>query len=207
MNNMIKAMTLTTMITVMLVMFGCAGKGVKEIDSALTITQLANNGSTIGVTSDKLVVLQKQTMANDELNRLEWQNNQSEWSLHREVSQLKDCRSDLADKRLGGNGEVTALPAVDNMKPETQVKEEFGLVNGSLQFIKREDFVKRIEAERSYQTSLEKMLTNVRDSREDCERKMGVARRTAGLPSQRIQGISTVTAEGKIDKVIRKNEP
>jgi hypothetical protein len=184
---------------------GCAGNKVKEIETKLEMTQITSSGETIGVNKDDVAIIQKKTMAADELNRLTWQINGTEWKIGLEVSQIKNCREDMADPRLGGNGNIVPIPAVDGMK-KPERKEEFGIVNGSLQFVTTEDLLKRVAYEREYQRTVEKLLGTVEDAREDCERKMRIARRKAGLPSDRTIGIVKYDSEGRVTEVVKKGE-
>lgn len=190
----------------LMVLVGCSGNKVKEVDTDLVVKGTSSLGD-IGITNDKMVVIQKKTNADDELRRQQWTNNKLEDQVRIEWLVLKSCREDMADPRLGGNGEITTMLEIDNMKQPVEIKEEFGLTkDGSLQFVAKEDFLKRIQAERSYEETLNKMLKTITSTKEVCERKMGIARMKAGLPSQRIQGVAIVNAQGKIEKVIRKNE-
>ena len=50
------------------------------------------------------------------------------------------------------------------------------------------------------------MIKEVKKTRAVCERKMGVARIKAGLPSKRYQGKPVITPTGKVDKMIAPNE-
>lgn len=186
-------------------MVGCAGNKVREVETKLELTQTVTDGSTIGVNEKEVAVIQKKVMASDELNKLIWQNNGNEWKLGHLANEIKNCREDLADERLGGNGAVQALPEMATKTP-SEMKEEFGIVNGSLQFVTTEDLQKRVQAERSYNASLEKTIKVVEDLREDCERKLRIARRKAGLPSERTIGVVQYDSEGRVVKTIKKGE-
>ncbi|MGK5083989.1 hypothetical protein WDW37_11875 [Bdellovibrionota bacterium FG-1] len=179
--------------------------GPRKLDTEIDAKGESAQGN-IGLKNGE-VTIQKQTNAADELRGTQWSNSRYEDELAHEYHMLKWCREDVADPRLGGTGEVTPLPEVDNMKQTAAVKEEFGLTeNGNLAFKSEEDFLKRIQIERNYQTTLMKMVKTVRTQSEDCERKMGQARLKAGLPAKRYQGQSTVTSEGNVGKVIRRHE-
>ena len=187
------------------VLFGCASNQVKQLDTEIDVKGTSDLG-TIGL-KDRVAIIQKQTNADDELRALQWQNNQMEDKLTSEWYSLKRCRTDMADPRLGGNGEIVAVPEIDNMKQASDVAEEFGLnEKGSLQFVTREDFMKRIQVERDFGVTLSHMFKTVRDAKEQCELKMGMARIKAGLPEQRVQGISKYDADGNIVKTVQANE-
>jgi len=191
-------------ITLLILTAGCSSS-LKKLDAGIE-SKGSTTDATIGIKDNK-VVIQRETSAQDELRSTQWWNNKYEDDLKHEYFMLKWCREDVADPRLSGSGEVTPLPEIDNMKQASDVKEEFGLTEkGNLSFVTQEDFLKRIQIERNYQTTLMKMVKTVTTQREDCERKMGQARTKIGLPANRYQGQSTITPEGTIGKVIRLHE-
>lgn len=176
----------------MLSLAACSSS-IKRIDTDLEHKSTTADG-TIGVKDDK-VILQKESNPQDELRSVQWWNSKYEDDLNSQYTKLKWCREDLADPRLGGNGEVTPLPEIDNMKQVSDVKEQFGINQaGELTFVTREDYLKRIQIERTYQTTLTKMTKTVAAQKEECERKMGMARVKAGLPSKRYQSSSQMPA-------------
>ena len=50
------------------------------------------------------------------------------------------------------------------------------------------------------------MLKTVRSQKDDCERRMGQARVKVGLPAKRYQGVTTLTPEGNVEKVVQPHE-
>jgi hypothetical protein len=189
-------------------LMGCASDPakVKKVDDHLEVHQNSTEG-VIGIDKDQHAILQKQTTAADELRNQQWVNNSIEASVEDEFYWLKRCRMEVSDPRLGGNSEVKEIPEIDDMKTIATIKEEFGLsTDGQLSFVKREDFLKRIEIERSYQVSLTKMLKTLRKYREECDSKMGKLRVSVGLPAKRYQGKYTLNDSGSIHAVTQENE-
>ena len=119
---------------------------------------------------------------------------------------LKWCRKDLADPRLGGSGEITQLPEIDDMKTPTEVKEDFGIEGDALKIVKRESYLKRLKSERKLEKTLREMAKTIKKSRENCEMRMAGARVKAGLPAQRFEGNVTISPDGKVEKIIYAQE-
>ena len=182
--------------------------------SAQTIRQLDTEIDTKGQTQDGIIglkdgqaLIQKQEFADQELRTQEWSNYALEDKVKGEYYWVKRCREEIADSRLGGNGEVTELPEIDNLKTPDGIKEEIGLAdNKALKIVKTQNYIEKLNIERKYQTALETTLKILEKNRSGCERKMGQARLKAGLPSQRIQGDHTITPEGNVGVVMRKHE-
>lgn len=184
---------------------GCASNPIKTLDTQIEIKGSTQQG-TLGI-KDKMVIIQKETAADDELRFQEWQNNALENDVNEQYFWLKRCREELADSRLGGNGEVTDLPEIDKMKTSDEIKEQFGLnENGRLEFVRQQDFLKKLDNERAYAKTLAIMKTTIHHNREICERKMGTARVKAGLPATRFQGRHSITQEGVIGSIYQRNE-
>jgi len=188
-----------------IVSLAACSSGPKKVDTDIDAKGNSTDG-VIGIKNDK-VVIQKETSEQDELRQVQWGNSKTEDDMNRELFNLKRCREDMADERLGGSGEVTPIPDVDNMKQISDVKEEFGLTkSGNLSFVTQEDYLKRIQIERNYQTSLKGMYKTVVSQKEDCERKMGKARVKAGLPAKRYQGKGVINANGNLTDMVDPNE-
>jgi hypothetical protein len=193
----------------LMALVGCSSapsKPVGSVDSDLSNSQSADSG-VIGVDKENHAILQKETSAADELRNQQWANNSLEASIDEEYYWLKRCRTEIADARLGGNDQVKELPEIDSLKTTSEVKEGFGLNDsGQLSFVKREDFLKRIAIERSYQVTLTGMLKTIVKNREQCEQKMGKARIAVGLPATRYQGRFTLSNTGAINSQVIENE-
>ena len=171
---------------------GCAGNQIRTLNTDLDVKSGSDQGD-IGL-KDKIAIIQKEIHADDELRTQRWRNNRAEDELSNSWFMLKMCREDQADSRLGGTGEIEPLQEIDNMKQISDLKEEFGIVNGNLKFVTHEDFLKRIAIERKYADSLVGMKKEVNRSREKCELKLGVQRVKAGLPAHR-NGSQTLDRE------------
>ena len=177
----------------------------KAVDNQIDVKGSTQNG-VIGLKDGKAII-QEESLADQELRRQQWTNYELERALVDEHYWLKRCRTEIADPRLGGNGELKEIPEIDNMKSTTEVREEFGVVNnGDLKFVKREDYLERIGNERKYEQSLRQLLKLVLKSKADCERQMGYARLKIGLPSARYSGKYTYTEMGAIGETIQENE-
>ncbi len=111
------------------------------------------DGKEIGINDDDEAIIQENTNADDELRSLQWANSRLLEQLETDHHELKRCRSDLSDPRLGGSGNVRDLPEIDGMKPVTEVKEEFGKDEaGNLKVVKRESFQKRVTLKNATKT-------------------------------------------------------
>ena len=170
------------------VLTSCASSNpnqVKEIDSR--IESKGNVGDhKVGLNDKKEIILQKETSAEDEMRVQQAVNLKIQDELNRERHLLKTCRVDMTDPRLGGDGRMPEIPDVDNLKDENEVREEFGLdKDGSIKFVKREQYLERLNAERKYEKSLRKMAKLFVSHREECEQRMIEARNKAGLPGKR----------------------
>jgi len=142
----------------------------------------------IGLNEKKEVIIQKETTGADELRIQEAVNMHFQSKVESELYSLKTCRKDLADPRLGGRGEISPVQDIDDMKSVDEVREEMGLKDGELVVVKEQYFEQKMKNARSYFATLQKMLKLTERHKEECEAKMAVARREAGLPGQRIRG-------------------
>ena len=170
---------------------------VEEMDNEIkTSGQIMD--SKIGVNDDNQAIIQTETAADDELRIQQWNNNKKEDEVESEFLALKQCREDRADPRLGGSGDVRPIPAVDNLKMPSEIKEQIGIdsKDGQLKVVKKELYVKRLKQERRYEVTLNKMLKTLVQYKESCERKMRQARVKAGLPGQRYKAEGYYTADG-----------
>lgn len=178
---------------------------VTEIDTQLDVKGTVN-GSSLGLNEEGQAILQTETSADTELRNQIWENNDLESKLYHEYHMLKWCRKDIADPRLGGQGEITKLPEIDDMKTTNEYKEEFGLDGNRLKVVKKEQYVERLKSERKYFKTLKNMTKTVKRSRENCELLMGSARIKAGLPAKRYQGKVSLNDDGTVDNVIHAQE-
>ncbi len=169
---------------------------VKEVDTKLEKKGMVD-GKEIGINDDDEAIIQENTNADDELRSLQWANSRLLEQLETDHHELKRCRSDLSDPRLGGSGNVRDLPEIDGMKPVTEVKEEFGKDEaGNLKVVKRESFQKRVTAEKRYQDTLKSMQKTVEKHRVECDREMRQVRVKHGLPAQRYKAEGYFKSDG-----------
>jgi len=155
------------------------------------------DGKKIGIDDDGDVIIQSETDASDELRTQTWVNSKLEDDISREYIDLKRCREDLADPRLGGSGEVTKIPEVDNLKSANEVKEKFGIdEDGNLKVVKKEYFMEKLRKERKYEKSLKNMKKILAKNNESCQRHMGRARLSQGLPARRYEATGYFTSDG-----------
>lgn len=178
-----------TFFALSLLFVGCASRkfGEDKIDTKLEVKGNASNG-VIGYDKKELVIQNKVT-ASDELRVQEHVNENLASKLNHEHYLLRCCREDLGDKRLGGSGEVSPIPEVDNIKSDPEYLEIVGTdEKGDIVFLRKENFKDRIQSERNYEVTLKKLLNIVTKNREECERRMGAARIKAGLPAKRFKG-------------------
>ena len=184
---------------------GCSTGQVRQLDTSLDVKGATQDG-VVGLKNGQAIV-QKTTSADDELRTQEWRNSKLEDSVNHEFFDLKRCRSDMADSRLGGSGDVADLPEIDSMKSPDQVKEQIGLTEtGQLRVQREQDFVAKLQSERKYEDTLIGMNKLLVSHRESCERKMSTARLKAGLPAKRFQGEIAYTAGGNVDHMINESE-
>lgn len=180
--------TLLTIIVSMFVISCVSEYKVKEIDNKLEVKGHVGD-RTLGLNDKKEIILQEESAAEDELRIQQTVNLRLQDDYDHEAHMLKACRTDLSDPRLGGNGEIPLINEVDQMKAPEVIREEIGITNdGEIKVVKKSYFIDKLKLERKYDTSLRKMTHVVKRHREECEYKMGMARRKAGLPSARYQG-------------------
>ena len=185
--------------TVLAISTGCATTP-HEVETVETEMEVKSKmgDKTIGLNDEGQAILQEETSAADELRIQNAVNENLSAELNGEAFYLNRCREDIADPRLGGNGEVEEIKAIDDMRPVDEVKEEFGLdeSDGTLKVVRKEFYVEKLKSARKFEKSLKKLLRVVKKHRKSCERKMGYARQRAGLPAQRFNGSGFFDGEG-----------
>lgn len=181
----------------LLFVIGCASDyEAKEIDTKLEVKDTID-GSKVGLNDDDEVVIQTETDAADELRTQKWVNSKLEDELRHIYAELQQCREDLADPRLGGDGTLQEIPEIDTLKDVSDVKEEFGITeDGSLKIVKREYFTDHLKRERKYEKTLKSMTKVVNKHNESCQRRMGIARQRVGLPAERYKASGYFTNDG-----------
>jgi hypothetical protein len=154
-----------------------------------------NNG-VVGLNDKNQVLVQEESFATDELLVQQNVNERLQSDYEHEAYVLKQCRADISDPRLGGNGDLPEYKEIDSFKDIVQIKEEMGLVDGEIKIVKKSFFDEQYKAEKKLTTTLRKMISATKDSKERCERKMEIARRGAGLPGKRFKAQGYFTSNG-----------
>ena len=175
-------------VMLLVVLTGCSSTPhqVKEVDTQLEAVQSLGSAQ-IGVNNKNQAVIQTETSASMELKLQQWKNNDLEQEIAYNRGQLTRCRTEKADPRLGGDGNVIGLPE-DAPSGVNRKGEEFGMNQGSLKVVSKEFYVERLAAERAKETSLTQEASILRKSLDVCERELGYIRVKHGLPSKRIPG-------------------
>ena len=170
---------------------------VKELpDNEFEAKGKATNGD-VGLNNKRQVIIHKETSLVDELRVQEMVNTNLQDQVNSAHYELGHCRKDISDPRLGGNGRLTPLPGVDDMKSDPKVREEVGLdKDGDLKVVREEFFQERLKAEQKYEKTLRKMLATLEEHRDDCQRNLTQARLKAGLPGQAYKADGYFTKDG-----------
>ena len=190
-------------ILVLLLSVSCAS--IKQLDTSLEPKGTTNEGGVVGLKDGEAVIMKK-TAADDELRVVQWKNFQLENDLNHEYHMTKWCYEDLSDPRLGGNGELSSMPPMNTIKKAVEVKEELGLEGEKLIVLKQSSFKEQLQVEKDYTKSLSLMIAEVKQTKQECERKMGVARVKAGLPSKRQKGEVKFSPNGVVEEVLKIQE-
>lgn len=186
---------------------GCASSHkMKELDVSIQEKGKVSQNEVVGLNSSGEAVVQQRQKASEELRGIVWWNNNLEQELSSSRHELRRCRVESADPRLGGSGEVTDVPEVDGLKPTSEVREQIGLINEDIMVVKEEYLKDRIKLEKDYNLTLEKMVKMVKGYNQKCEEKLGMQRVKAGLPSQRYQGKFKISSDGKLEQVVERHE-
>lgn len=182
---------------------------VKDVDTKLESSHGSTSTGELGTNKDGQAVIQSKTSAAAELSIQEHVNEKLLADLEGERHMLKLCRRDLADTRLGGNGEIAAIPEVDSLRTPDSATEEFGKdEKGRLVVVRRTMYNDKLKAEREFEASIRQVSKVVKKHRRECDDKMAAARVKQGLPANRYvakghfvngQWIETRKAENSLD--------
>ncbi|MEY3903997.1 MAG: hypothetical protein RL189_3303 [Pseudomonadota bacterium] len=174
------------------ILSGCASKkyGDEKIQTQLE-TSGKNKSDKMGFDKDRNLVIQDKSTATDELIIQKHVNEKLQADLQNEFQLLKRCRTEVADVRLGGNGELAAMPEIDGIKNDPNYKETVGIdESGELVFVRQENFEDRIKAEKQFEKSVRRLSKVVGSNREQCEMRLRKARVEHGLPAERTPAIT-----------------
>lgn len=173
-------------------MVGCTSKkfGDQQIQTQLE-TSGNKSSEKMGFDKERNLLIQEKATATEELLAQQHVNEELQSKLQHEYQLLKRCRTETADIRLGGTGELAPLPEVDGLKNDPTVKENVGIdESGELVFVRQENFEDRFKAERQFEKSLRRISKVVVSNREQCEMRMRRARVEHGLPAERMPAVT-----------------
>lgn len=169
---------------------------IKPINTNLDVKGQVGSAK-LGVNEDNVAILQDEKQAQDELTIQEAVNMRLFDEASHQRSELKECLTYLADKRMGGSGKIPEMPDIDNLKTETEEKEEFGQAeDGSLKVVKKSSFVQRLRNARSYDKSLRAVTKVLEKQNSQCQMDLEVARNKAGLPGKKVQAEGYFNSKG-----------
>lgn len=177
---------------VLAMLAGCASKkfGDQKLQTQLE-TSDKKKSEKMGFDKDRNLVIQDKSTATDELVAQQHVNEELQSKLQHEFQLLKRCRTEIADVRLGGSGEISALPEIDGIKNDPTYKESVGIdESGELVFVRQENFEDRFKAEKQFEKSVRRLSKVVINNREQCEMRMRKARVEHGLPAERTSAVT-----------------
>lgn len=172
-------------LVLMVALPACSSNKIKPVDEPIEVKGKMGDQE-IGINEDNEGIIQDSVAVEDELRALGWKNYETERKLKRERADLVQCRTELADPRLGGNKKLDRIPELEISGNLSKVQEKIGLTqNGRIKVVKKQFINERIEKEREYRESLDKLVKVIQENREECERDLGYVRVAHGLPAQR----------------------
>ena len=174
----------------------CSSHKVKPVDEPLDVKGKYGDQE-IGLNEDNEGIIQDSIAVEDELRVLAWKNYETERKLKQERTDLIQCRTDLADPRLSGNKKLDPIPELEISEDLGKIQEKIGITqNGRIKVVKKQFINERIEKERDYRESLERLVKELTHHREECERDLGYVRVAHGLPSERYSSIGYYGPQG-----------
>lgn len=180
---------ITTLVSLVLVSCMSNPYEVKKVDEAVGEAKGTTSRGIIYLNSNNEAEVREEENAADDLRMTTAVNFQLEDELSYVATKLKSCRTDMSDKRLGGDGVIPKVIEIDNMKTPETIKEEFGIAKGGeLVVIKKSKFLDAVKNARQYKNTLKAMIKTYTRYNEECEYSMAEARRKAGLPAHKYQG-------------------
>lgn len=189
-----------TMISFVVLSTACASTEhqVQDLPSdKLTILGGTSDGSKITLNEKKQAVIVSDLYVEQVLASAEMAHDSLQYYVERELFQLKQCKIDLADTRLGGSGEVEPVPQMRDFSGHVGIEEEMGLTaDGELKIVRKEFLNQRLIALKQANKTLEKVLDETKESVEQCHHKLGKARLAHGLPSHPYQAKGYYTQDG-----------
>jgi hypothetical protein len=203
------------LIMIVFLMQGCFTSNPNKVQNIDTLIQPKGQvgSQVVGLNDKDEIIMQEEQNAADELRIQKAVNLKYQDELDRVAFDLNRCRKDMSDPRLGGKGVLPEAVEVDGIKIAEDIKEAIGLTeNGELKVVRKTYFIEQLKIERKFGASLERMNKIISRQNKECEYAMGIARRKAGLPSERYQGsgyfshgvwVQTVPNENSLDDAFR----
>jgi hypothetical protein len=169
----------------------------KELEDYKLDVKGTTGDGTIGLNEKNQIMIHKERAVQDELRVQDLVNDHFRDEVKRELFELQQCRTDLADPRLGGDGEVTETVDMESIKNPLEETEEMGLTeDGDLKIVSKSFLDKKLANDRHYEASLRAVLKTVKPQKAACERKLGYARNRHGLPTKRVEADGYFTSSG-----------
>lgn len=179
--------------TLMMITACTSTNEVKELKDEPLVKKGKTVDGDVGINSSNQAVIRKKTSAADELRVQDMVNMHLRDELNSDLFNLKECRQQRQDTRLGGSGHLAEIPDIDNMNVD-QARADLGIDSeGNLSLVREELFEDRLKAERQYEQTLRTMLKMAKRHLDECSIGLAEARRKAGLPS------TPTKAEGYFD--------
>ena len=176
--------------------FGCSTAKIQKLDTEIA-TQGAIGNQMIGIDTKGNAVVQEEITAEAMIREIRWSNADLSQSIVYKHKELDRCRDEIADPRLGGNGDITEIPELDATKLETSVSEQFGMrKNGDLIILKKQSYQDRLNDERKYEASLKQLDRLLNKHLSKCMKENQIARVKSGLPAKRFSGVGKFNSDG-----------
>lgn len=190
----------TIIISFVMFLCACASTNKQEIfDINAPVDPRGKLGkSVIGLNEKNEGVIQEEILVEDELRQQELLNSSLHDTVLSEQATLEGCREDLTDKRLGGTGEMSPLPEIDNLRLDEKVTEKMGAdsESGELKIVRTTFLRDKITNEKRYNKSLITTLDTLKKANKECGKKLAEARRKAGLQGTRYMPDGYFTSNG-----------
>lgn len=174
-------------LSILLFLFGCSTNPnvVKNVDNSMEVFGSIGERK-IGLDDKRQIIIQKETSAESELKVQELENYETERKLNLTYEELSQCRQEVSDPRLNGDGKMKSIPEIDDMRTIPEVKEEIGLTKThELRVVKREFYLERLKLERQYQNTMVNMNKTISRFNRECQAELKFARAKVGLPANR----------------------
>jgi hypothetical protein len=189
---------LFTSIIVSMTFISCATNPnvVRTLDTRIEVKGNIGEGK-LGLNDKHEAIIQHERQAQDELLIQDAVNMRLQDDLNHYEGELSECLKYMADERLGGSGQMPAMPNIDNLQTEAIATEEFGASeDGSLKIVKKTYYLERLKNARAYEKSIRSMTKVLKDQNASCQMKLEIARNKAGLPGKKIIAEGYFTQKG-----------